>query len=148
MDPSLASLPVDALMRRHFICVSPDDSTLEVERLMQFARLRRLLVVHDGVLVGVLSYRSLALALLHRATRPPDPADGGEELPVSALMEPVTETVAPDTQSTAAVRQLCLEGGGCLPVVEASERGPRLVGLVTESHLLAAAFGRSLPQTF
>jgi CBS domain-containing protein len=102
-------------MRRHFIVVEPEDTVEDVLRLMALARLRVLPVVSGGVLVGIVGYRALALFLL------------GSGVPARAA----TETAA---------RHLCESGEGCVPVVEPSEGGPRLVGLVTESDLLESAY--------
>ena len=48
--------------------------------------------------------------------------------------------VTPETPLRVAASRMARLGIGCLPVVEPGEHGGRLVGLVTESDLLRAAF--------
>lgn len=132
------SMRVEALMRRRFIAVAPGDPLLDVCRLMQLARVRLLPVVRDGVLVGVVSFRDLARALLASE----------ERLLARQLTAPIEnvmarggfESVLPDEGLEAAARGLCAFEAGCLPVVEPGADGPRLVGLVTEHDLLEATY--------
>jgi CBS domain-containing protein len=128
---------VRTLMRRRFIAVAPEESLLEVWHLMQFARLRLLPVVRDGVLVGTVSFRELARALLAGAER-----RLAERLaaPIEEVMASGFENVPPEAGLEVAARELCAHEQGCLPVVETGADGPRLVGLVTEHDLLEATY--------
>jgi CBS domain-containing protein len=119
MDTPFASFRIDSLMRRHFIVVEPEDTVEDVLRLMALARVRILPVVRHGVLVGIVGYQTLALSLLQN--------------------EPGNAVADPDA------RRLCESGHGCIPVVEADETGLRIVGLVTESDLLEAAYRAGRP---
>ncbi len=121
-------------MRRDFVTVAPDESLAEARQIMRLARLRHLLVVRDGVLVGVLSYRDL-LELLLTDGRPP-----GLGRPVEAAMAPSPTYVTPEKPLAYAASRLWQLQLGCLPVVEESEAGARLVGLITEVDLLRAAY--------
>jgi CBS domain-containing protein len=136
---SLRPATVAELMRRHFISLAPEDSLLDAFQVMRLARLRLLPVVHEGVLVGVLTYRDLNQALLRELLGNPAPAL--EAIPVESVMDAPTAIVAPDAPLVDAATSLCRSGTGCLPVVEPGQHGPRLLGLVTESDLLRAAFG-------
>lgn len=127
---------IDTLMRRHFIIVGPDDPVEEVLHLMRLARVRILPVVSEGVLLGTVSYRTLALSYLQ--AHPPESACSRGV--VAELMERSPGTVAARAPTRTAARRLCEEGTGCLPVVEPGERGPRIVGLLTEKDLLAALY--------
>ena len=127
------------LMRRHFISLAPKDSLLAAFQLMRLARLRVLPVVREGVLIGVLTYRDLNQALLRELLGSPAPAL--EAIPVESVMDAPTVTVAPEARLVDAATSLCRSSLGCLPVVEPGQHGPRLLGLVTESDLLRAAFG-------
>jgi CBS domain-containing protein len=130
---------VAELMRRHFISLAPEDSLLEAFQLMRLARLRLVPVVREGVLVGVLGYRDLNQAMLRELLGNPAPAL--EAILVESVMDAPTVTIAPEARLVDAATSLCRSSQGCLPVVEPGQRGPRLLGLVTESDLLRVAFG-------
>jgi acetoin utilization protein AcuB len=130
---------VAELMRRHFISLAPEDSLLEAFQLMRLARLRLVPVVREGVLVGVLGYRDLNQAMLRELLGNPAPAL--EALLVENVMDAPAVTIAPEARLVDAATSLCRSSQGCLPVVEPGQRGPRLLGLVTESDLLRVAFG-------
>jgi CBS domain-containing protein len=106
---------------------------------MRLARLRLVPVVREGVLVGVLGYRDLNQAMLRELLGNPAPAL--EALLVENVMDAPTVTIAPEARLMDAATSLCRSSQGCLPVVEPGQRGPRLLGLVTESDLLRVAFG-------
>jgi CBS domain-containing protein len=125
-------------MRRHFIVVEPEDTVEDVLRLMALARLRVLPVVSGGVLVGIVGYRALALFLL--GSGPALAPDESRGRSIASLMEQPEGTVPARAATETAARHLCESGEGCVPVVEPSEGGPRLVGLVTESDLLESAY--------
>jgi acetoin utilization protein AcuB len=144
---------VGDVMRRRFIALAPDDSLLEAERLMRIARVRSLPVVNDATLVGVLSNRDLLESSVAPSRTSPE-ALGRFLLdtPVAALMNADPPWVAPDEPLAVVARRLLEVGEGCLPVVDPSGAGPRLLGIVTENDLLRAAFeprpalpGASLP---
>lgn len=127
---------IDSLMRRHFIAVEPGDDVDDVLQLMAFARVRFLPVVERGVLLGLVGYRALALAKLEdlRAGR------GAGTQRIADLMEPPESTVLARTGLDTAAHRLSGSEHGCLPVVEPSAAGLRIVGLVTEQDLLKAIF--------
>ncbi len=62
---------------------------------------------------------------------PPDP--GREVVSIANVM-------TADASLAAAASRICHLNIGCLPVVERTSRGPRLLGVVTESDLLRAAY--------
>jgi CBS domain-containing protein len=132
---------VGELMRREFVTVSADESLLEALRIMQLARLRHLLVERNGTLAGLLSYRDLQ-------NRTIEVLDGSSEaletsmhaLTVEEAMIDSPYVVTPETSSQEAASRLCHLRIGCLPVVEEGPEGPRLVGIVTETDLLRAAY--------
>lgn len=120
---------VEGVMRRHWLAVSPSAPVRETLQLMRLARLRQVPVVGDGILRGVLSYATLVdAALKGRATQVGEVM--GPEMETGDVAMPVAEAAARVARSRA----------GCLPIVEASPEGPRLVGLVTESDLLRLAY--------
>jgi CBS domain-containing protein len=110
---------------------------------MRLARLRHLTIESDGLLVGILSYRDLQDALLAHCDEgarlagapAPGSAEAVEQLSGSAY------SIAPDATLAEAAARLEHLHVGCLPVVERSEQGLRVVGLLTEMDLLRAAYG-------
>jgi CBS domain-containing protein len=62
---------------------------------------------------------------------------------VDGVMTPAPETVTADCVLEDAAARLFHLRIGCLPVVQPSLAGPRLVGLVTETDLLRAAYDSS-----
>jgi CBS domain-containing membrane protein len=133
---------VGLLMRKHFVSVGPAETLLEADRIMRLARIRHLPVVEAGRLVGVLSHRDVLDASIARLEK----VDGAQRvehlrgIAISEVMhrEPYTATES-TTLGEAAQRMLRLKIG-CLPVVRSSLDGPELVGIVTESDLLRAAY--------
>jgi CBS domain-containing protein len=132
------------LMRREFISVGAAESLLEAHRTMQLARLRHLLVVDGGTLVGIVSYRDLQDDVLARAER----ASAGKwrdalrEVRVRDVMVPRPYYVRPETAADEAARRMLRLRLGCLPVCENGVGSPRVLGILTESDLLRAAWRR------
>ncbi|HVP30620.1 MAG TPA: CBS domain-containing protein [Myxococcota bacterium] len=143
--PDVGQAPVGAWMQRHFVYLAPTDTVAEATELMRFVRARHLLVVQEGILVGLLTYRDLLEAQSEagapRASRVAVALAGaGSGVTVAELMVRAPATiVASATLREAASRMLTLHLG-CLPVVEPSPAGPRLIGIVTEADLLRAAY--------
>lgn len=133
---------VELLMRKNFVTVTPTESLLEADRIMRLARIRHLPVVVGGRLVGILSHRDVLDASLARLEHcePADRVDHLRGIPIAKVMQ--TNPYTADRTSTladAARRMLRLKIG-CLPVVHAGREGEELVGLITESDLLRAAY--------
>jgi acetoin utilization protein AcuB len=130
------------VMRRDFITASVGESLLDAVRTMRLGRLRHLTVEREGVLIGVLSYRDLQDALLVELEREPV-AGAASRLANTRVGERMIDTpasISPDAPLAAAFARIERLRIGCLPVVEPSENGPKLVGLVTELDLLRAAY--------
>lgn len=128
-------------MRRRFVSVAPDQTLEALADLMRFSRVRHLPVVSDGILVGLLSYRDVIETAFDRLLASSRSAKHAvQDLVAQQLMRRVTQTAEPhEPLKEAAMRMLALRLG-CLPVVEPTSLGPKLVGLVTESDLLRAAY--------
>ena len=72
---------------------------------------------------------------------PPPQGDGAPgEVAVEQAMVDAPYTLAPDATLEDAAHRLCNLRVGCLPIVEKLPQGPRLVGLITETDLLGAAY--------
>ncbi|MGH7320912.1 MAG: CBS and ACT domain-containing protein [Candidatus Rokuibacteriota bacterium] len=118
------ALSVRDIMVTRLVTISPQESIRQAYQLMRDHRFRHLPVVSQSRLVGILSDRDLRPALLSPALA---------EATVGELMSEDLTTIAPDTSVEDAASQLVVKKIGCLPVVE----GHRLVGIVTETDLLA-----------
>jgi CBS domain-containing protein len=132
-------------MRRCFITLGPADSLFDAERVMRMARVRTLPVAEDGALVGALSHREVLRRSLGGAAAAGDPAVCARwlrETPVAALMQRRPESVTRETTLSDAAARLLRDGVGCLPVIESGVASPRLIGLLTETDLLRAAYER------
>jgi len=123
-------------MRREFITVAPGESLAEARQIMRMARLRHLLVVRDGSLVGLLTYRDLVDFLFAEAVR----GAATSSLRVEEAMVRFPQSISPGRTLAYAAARLWQFRLGCLPVVEETEEGARLVGLITEVDLLRAAY--------
>lgn len=133
--------PVGEFMRRHFVTIGPEETLLDAYRLMRMARLRHVMVTREGALCGTLSYRDLLESFL---VDPEGATEGNaHEMRVAEAMAADPYTLAPDTPLERAASRLLRLRVGCLPVVDASGESPRLVGLVTESDLLRAAYAEA-----
>ena len=140
---------VGECMRRHFVAVASTNSFREVETLMRSARLRHVAVVDGPMLTGVVSYRDLLVDWLARLEHelPAARARRLAERTIGPLVVQPPEAVDPRATLAEAASRMSALGLGCLPVVEADGTGLRVIGILAESDLLAAAFGaRSGPR--
>jgi CBS domain-containing membrane protein len=133
---------VKELMRRQYIAVAPKETLYDADRLMRLARIRHLPVVQDGLLVGVLSHRDILEASIARLEDClPEKRTGHlRSIQVERMMRQSPETVAPNCSLADAAARIHRFKIGCLPVVESTPRGLRLLGLITETDLLRAAY--------
>jgi acetoin utilization protein AcuB len=131
-------------MRRHFVAVTPHDSVEQVRRVMRMAGLRHVPVVEAGVLVGTLSYRRVQEERSDLAERQPDPGllQRFLESPIEAWVQPDPEAIESSHSLEDAARRMLSYRVGYLPVVEGSDEGLRIVGIVTEADLLRIAYAR------
>ncbi|HEX9440054.1 MAG TPA: CBS domain-containing protein [Roseiflexaceae bacterium] len=116
------------------IVVSPT-TTLEAARcLMEQHHVRRLPVVRDGRLVGIISYGDLRAAQPSRVTTL-SVYEWRALLSQTTIEECMTHspvTIAPDATTLEAAQKMLTNKIGGLPVV----KGARVVGVITESDLL------------
>lgn len=128
------------LMRTDFVSLDRAELEYASERTLRMARLRHAPVLGEGGrLAGVVSYRDLVEAIRARLEK-----ELGLERVEALLGEPLREigrtrvvTVDPDCPPARAARLMLRYGIGFLPVVDAEGR---LLGIVTESDLLRAAY--------
>ncbi len=110
-------------MTKDPIAAAPDDLLIQAQLKMEKGSFRRLPVVSDGQLVGIITDRDVReyLGLLDRT-----------EVKVAMSKKPIT--VRPVTTLEAAAQILLKQKIGGLPVVEMN----RLVGMITTSDILQA----------
>jgi CBS domain-containing protein len=132
------STNVGGVMHRRFIALAPSETLGEAEQLMRMARVRAVPVALEGVLVGVLSYRTLVEWLLGRSVHAVVGRASRWETRVEAVMEESPSRLTPGARLDEAAARLVDRDDGCVPVVE--ELSERLVGVLTEMDLLRAAY--------
>jgi acetoin utilization protein AcuB len=119
---------VSEWMTRTIISVTPTDSLQEAEALMYRHRLRHLLVMQCGRLIGLLSDQDLLSAWPSPATMlsVQEVRFYWARLPVSAIMTRQMATVTPQTPIVEASRVMQRRQLAVLPVLEAD----RVVGVL------------------
>ncbi len=130
---------VSEIMRREVATLAPDENLDLGDDVMNLGRVRHLPVVDGGRLVGMVS-RSDTLAVSLAKAFGFDPAARRaflEGVRVADVMAREVVTVRPATSLAEAAELLVSRQIGALPVVVDGE----LVGLVTQTDLLAAAYG-------
>jgi len=135
----LRKRPVSEIMRTEVVTLSPDEALDLGQDIMRVGRLRHMPVVQEARLVGMISDRDLLSTTLAKAMD----FDGPSlrlflrSIEVRSVMSRDLVCAAPETSLEEAARLLRDKGIGCLPVVDPERR---LLGLVTETDLLAAAY--------
>ena len=121
-------------MTRDVIAVSPETTVLEAGQLMIERIIRRLPVIEDGRLTGIVSYSDVRSAkassnsemdiweLSYRLSR----------LTIGEIMTPNPVTISPDETIGAAAQLLLKYMIGGLPVLD---RDGQLIGIITESDI-------------
>ncbi len=123
------------IMTTDVVTVEPQNSVATAIRLMRQGQLRRLPVVEDGVLVGIVTAGDLR-RVSGLASVLKDPSQDNlfwHHIPVANVMSRDLITLSPDTPISVAAQILVERKIGGLPVVQ----NGRLVGIITASDLLA-----------
>lgn len=110
-------------MSRDPVCISPNDTLATAKELMDAGRFRRLPVMNNGKLVGIITERDLRQ---HWGYLDPTKVD--------AAMTPDPVTITPRVTAEDVARLMLQHKIGGLPVVESGQ----LVGIVSTSDLLRA----------
>ncbi|NNE94450.1 MAG: CBS domain-containing protein, partial [Acidimicrobiales bacterium] len=121
---------VEQIMVTDLVTVSPEDPLDLVANLMDWHRLRQVMVEDDGGVVGILSYRRLL-----RVMASGDDGSGWGALSVNDVMHTDPVCVPPGMAPLRALEIMRSFGIGALPVVDEG----LLVGLVTEHHFMSIA---------
>ncbi|MBV8739978.1 MAG: CBS domain-containing protein [Alphaproteobacteria bacterium] len=77
----------EQLMSRDVISVAPETSLAEIVELMERRRIKRLPVIENGVLVGIVSRPDLLAAVARALDSPQSPADGDDAIRERVLAE-------------------------------------------------------------
>lgn len=120
-----------SLMTPDPFTVSGDTLLGDAVALMEEHRIRHLAVVHDGLLIGVLSDRELMKATGWLTSHVMEDLEL-EPGTVRDVLRPMPLTVAPEDDARRVAERLVHWGIGCTPVVEKG----RLLGIITETDLL------------
>lgn len=135
----LRQRPVSEIMRREVVTLAVKETLDLTQDLMNLGRVRHLPVLDDGRLVGIVSQRDLLAAALTKVLDfdPTSRRSFLRSVEVGEVMAKDVVTAGPDTTLGEVARILVQRKIGCLPVVAP---GGALLGLVTETDLLSAAF--------
>jgi acetoin utilization protein AcuB len=124
-------------MTKKLITVGPLDSVEEAVTLLRQRAVRHLLVMHKTRLVGIVSDRDIKRVLDPAQTKKRVMAIGGlyfllEPILVEEIMTSDPVTIRPNASVHEAAELMLEHRFGALPVL----RGPRPVGIITETDLL------------
>ncbi len=111
------------VMTKHPETIAPDDMLLKAKEMMDSGGFRRLTVVREGHVLGILTERDLR-----------EHAGYLKSTKVDAVMKAPVVTVDSQTSIEAAARLMLAKKIGGMPVVDAG----KLVGIVTTSDMLRA----------
>ena len=126
--------PVADIMTTEVITLDPQNSIATAIRLMRQGQLRRLPVVENGVLVGIVTSGDLR-RITGLASILKDPSQDNflwHHIPVVNVMSRDPISLAPETPVSEAARLLVQHKIGGLPIV----KDDQLVGIITTSDLL------------
>ena len=132
---------VAELMESEIVTLAAGDRLDLADDVMRLGRVRHIPVLDDGRVVGIVTHRDLLAASLSK-TLAFDPAQRRtfmHSIDVGEVMSRDVVTIPPDATLDDAAALLLGRRIGCLPVVKSDGT---LVGLVTETDLLRAAFLR------
>jgi CBS domain-containing protein len=130
---------VESAMQREVVSVRANERLDLVDDIMKLGEVRHMPVLEGERLVGVISQRDLLAASLSRVLE----FEGKERrtfmrsVEVGEAMTPSPVVIAPGATLREAARLMLERRFGCLPVVDA---GGRVVGLLTETDLMRAAY--------
>ncbi|HKA13743.1 MAG TPA: CBS domain-containing protein [Myxococcota bacterium] len=136
----LRQRPVSEIMRREVVTLTASERLDLTQDIMNLGRVRHLPVL-DGEerVIGIVSHRDLLAAALSQV-RDFDPKSRRRflrSIEVGEVMAKDVVTASPDTTLGEIAQTLVERKIGCVPVVSAQGK---LIGMVTESDLIAAAF--------
>ncbi len=137
---------VREIMQTEVATLSPGERLDLADDIMKLGRVRHVPVVEGDRLMGVVSHRDLLAASLTTALEfdPTARRSFMRSIEVSEVMASEVVTASPDMTLGDAAATMLRRKIACLPVVDESNK---LLGLVTETDLLRAAFGSASDET-
>ena len=136
----LKQRPVSDVMRREVVTVSETEKLDLTQDIMNLGRVRHLPVIDDRQrVIGIISHRDLLAAAMTQVLDFDAQSRRTflRSIDVGEVMTKDVVTVGPDATLTEVAQIFVERRIGCVPVVDAHGA---LIGLVTETDLLAAAF--------
>ena len=130
MERNLLNHPVKVAMTSPVIVISPDTSLEEALRIMDVMCIRRVPVVENGELVGIISLRDVQEALKDLEEH----CEEGES-PSGQVADAMTTevfTISPNAPIGRAAEIMLQEKIAALPVMKS---GGKLIGIITESDI-------------
>ena len=130
---------VAEIMQTEVATLAPGEGLDLADDVMRLGRVRHMPVLDGGRLVGLVSSRDLLAASLTKSLEFDPSARRAfmRSIEVSEVMSRTLVTVGPEATLREAAVLLLENRIGCLPVVD---EGATLLGLITETDLLKAAF--------
>jgi CBS domain-containing protein len=130
---------VSEIMESEVVTLAAGDRLDLAADVMRLGRVRHLPVLEEGKVVGIVTHRDLLAASLSKALafEPRERRTFMHSVDVGEVMTRDVVTVAADASLREAATLLLGRRIGCLPVVKPDRT---LIGLVTETDLLRAAF--------
>lgn len=130
---------VSEVMESEIVTLAASDRLDLADDVMRLGQVRHIPVLDDGRLVGIVTHRDLLAASLSKALAfdPKQRRTFMHSVDVGEVMTRDVVTISPDATLDEAAALLLGRRIGCLPVVKPDAT---LVGLVTETDLLRAAF--------
>jgi CBS domain-containing membrane protein len=125
------------VMSKDLVTVSPEESAMQAWQLLSRHRIKALPVVDGALLVGIITLHDL---MIDRESHQPRAAKALEELKVMDIMTRAVQTARQDQPLYELVGAFSDGGLHHMPVVE----GDRLVGILTQSDMVAALFTLAL----
>ena len=130
------TITVRKVMVNALLCVDSLTTVPEAQRLMQEHRVRRLPVIDDGKLTGIITQGDVRGALPSEATtlNRTEQAYLMNQVKVDRIMQRNVITIHPEASLSAAARLMVQHKIGGLPVVDDADA---VIGIVTESDIFA-----------
>ena len=126
---------ISEFMTTKLVTITSTETVARAARLIYAHKVRRLLVVDEGVLVGILGERAVAAALPSAATflSSKEMSDTLSRVTIADVMHKDVVTVTPETSAESALALAQEKKIGCLPVVDDQDVP---VGIVTTNDFI------------
>lgn len=131
----MSPMKVRDVMTVNPLTMSPEESLMEALQVMRLRHIRRIPIVADGLLVGLLTEGDLKRAEPSTLSHTQEEfTEVMESTPVNRIMIKNLVTASPETPLADAARTLWKSKYGALPVLEDG----KLVGILTDNDLIGA----------